>query len=122
MTDTITVKDHYILVEPREAEFYEIWETLGQLLQMPEYPKKDVIWLFRPGPLKIAYDDLYRIKDFLKENYPENAKPDKKVAMVIPTGLGTAMATEYTKIVENLPVEFKIFPDLAAAEKWITQK
>ena len=119
MTDTITIKDDYILVEPREAEFWEIWETLGRLFQMPEYPDKDVIWFFNPGPLKIAYDELYKIKDFLKENYPENAKPHKKVAIVVSTGLHAAMATEYTRIVEGLPVEFKVFSDLDAAEKWI---
>jgi hypothetical protein len=122
MTDTITMKDDYILVTPREAEFWEIWETLARLFQMPEYADKNVIWIFNPGPLNIAYDELYKIKDFLKENFPETAKPDKRTAIVVSTGLHTAMATEYIRLAEDLPVELRVFSEFRAAEKWITGK
>lgn len=120
--DTITIKDDYILVEPREAEFYEIWVAMGRLLKLPEYPDKNVIWIFNPGPLKVTYDELYEIKDFLTANYPANTMPHKKTAIVVNTGLHEAMATEYARIAEGLPVEFKVFSDLAAAEKWIAAK
>ena len=121
MAPRLTIKKDYILVEPQESEYWAIWESLAKLLKMPEYPHKDVIWVFTEGPIKFVYDDLYKINDFLKENFPEDVKPDKKAAFVVPTGLGTAMATEYTKLVEGLPIEFKIFSDFDTAEKWITQ-
>jgi hypothetical protein len=119
MVTQITIKKDYILVEPRENEFWEIWETLGRLLKMPEYPDKNVIWIFREGRLKMAYDDLYRLRDLLVENFPENVKPDKKVALVVETGLYTALAKEYIKLVEVLPIEFKVFSGLRPAEDWI---
>ena len=121
MAPKLTIKDDYILVEPRKTDFWEIWELLAQLLKMPEYPHKDVIWVFSDGPLSLTYDDLYKLNQVLKENFPEKVKQDKKAAIVVPTGLGSAMATEYTKIVEGVPVEFKIFSDLDTAEKWIAK-
>ena len=121
MEPKITIKEDYVLIEPREAEFWEIVESLGRLFKIPEFPYKDVIWNFDAGQLKIAYEELYKIKDFIKENEPEKIKPDKKIAIVAPTGLYAAMATEYAKIVEEFPIEIKVFPDLDAAEEWITQ-
>lgn len=121
MAPKITVREDYILVEPQSPEFWEIWECLARLLKMPEYPQKNVIWIFNDGPMKLVYDDLYRITDFLKENFPENVNSDKKAAFVVPSGLGKAMAAEYTKLVKSIPVEFKAFYDFDTAEKWITQ-
>ena len=122
MVPRITIKEHYILIEPREVEYWDIWESLGRLFGMPEWPYKDVIWNFNEGPLWVTYDDLYKIKEFIIENYPKDFKPNKKVGIVAPTGLYEAMATEYTKIVSDLPVKFKVFSDLDAAEKWIIKK
>jgi hypothetical protein len=119
MSPKITETNEYILAEPNEAEYWEILETFGKLFNMPEYPDKNVIWIFREGPLKTTYNDLYKIKNFLQKNYPENAKSERKVAIVVETGLFAAMAEEYAKIIEGLPVEFKIFSDLKSAEDWI---
>ncbi len=121
MLPEITIKEDYILIEPLEPEFWEVYLSLGKLLKMPEYRYKNVIWNFNEGPLRITYDDLYRIKGLLEENYPENVKLNKKAALVVAGGLHAAMATEYTKIAADFPVEFKVFSDLAAAEKWIVQ-
>ena len=121
MEPKITIKEDYVLIEPREAEFWEIAESLGRLFKIPEFPYKDVIWNFDAGSLKITYKESYKIKDFIKENEPEEIKPDKKIAIVASTGLYAAMATEYTIIVEDFPVEIKVFPDLTAAEEWITE-
>ncbi len=121
MEPKITIKEHYVLIEPREAEYWEIVQSLGNLFKLPEFPYKDVIWNFDAGPLKITYEELYKIKDFIKENEPEEIKPDKKIAIVAPTGLYAAIATEYAKIAEEFPVEIKVFPDLVAAKEWITK-
>jgi hypothetical protein len=121
MEPKITIKKDYILVEPPEREFWEILDSLAKLFDMPEYLNKNVIWLFPEGPLKTAYDDLYKIKDFVKENLPDNTKPHKKVALVAETGLHAALAQEYAKLAESLALEFKVFPDLGAAEDWILE-
>jgi hypothetical protein len=119
MQPHITVEKDYILVEPLENEYLEIVGILSRLFKMPEYLQKDVIWKFHTGPLKAAYEDLYAIKAFIKRHYPEGTKPDKKVAIVVETGLFTAIAKEYVKIVKDLSPEFKVFSDLSEAIDWI---
>ena len=79
MEPKITIREHYVLIEPREAEYWEIVQSLGRLLKIPEFPYKNVIWNFDAGSLKITYEELYKITDFIKENEPEEIKPDKKL-------------------------------------------
>ena len=119
MESKITIKKDYILVEIQERAFLEITALLGRLFRTSDYLNKDAIWLFRQGLLQMAYEDLYKIKDFIIEHYPDNAKTDKKVALVAETGFDTAIATEYVKIVKGLPLEFRVFSDFKAAEEWI---
>jgi len=70
MTSVLTIKNDYILIEPQENDYWEIWVAVGRLLKIPEYPDKNVIWVFQEGPIDFAYDDLYKLKDFIRENYP----------------------------------------------------
>ena len=72
MAPRLTIKKDYILVEPQESEYWAIWESLAKLLKMPEYPHKNVIWLFDDGPLSLTYDDLYKLNQLLKENFVQN--------------------------------------------------
>jgi hypothetical protein len=58
----LTIKKEYILVEPQQNEYWEIWEAVGRLIKMPEYPDKNVIWRFSEGPVQISYEDLYKIR------------------------------------------------------------
>ena len=122
MDPKISVKRDYILVEPEERDFWKIIESAARLFETPEYPEKDVVWLFREGPLEMTYDDLYRIKEFVKNNLPQITKQDKKVALVVETGLHAAMAEEYTKIVSDLPQTFKVFFDLGEAVDWVLNR
>lgn len=122
MEPKITIKKDYILVEPQVYELQEIIGCIARLFNMPENQEKNVIWLFKEGPLKITYDDLYKIKDFVKENLPENEKPDKKTAVILQSGFLSAMAKIFSIIGENLPLNYKVFSDLAAAEDWIIDK
>ena len=115
MEPKITIKEHYILLEPQQAELWEILEGLGTLFKLPEFPHKHTIWNFSAGPLKITYDDLYHIKEFIAVNFPEQIKPNKKIAIVAPSGLYSALATEYSKIVKEFPIEIQVFRDLNAA-------
>ena len=121
MSPQITKTEDYILIEPSEADYWEILETVGKLLQMPEYTENNVIWMFREGPLRTTYADLFKLKDFIKQYYPEKAKPYRKIAIVVETGLYIAMAKEYTKTKNSLPVQYEVFSDLKSAEDWIKE-
>jgi len=121
MESNICVKEDYILVEPKESDFVEIMDSLARLFTMPEYLNKNVIWRFRAGPLKTTYNELYKLKDFIQNYFPDNAKSDKRVAIVVETGLYAAMAAEYTKIVADLPLNFRVFTDMKNAETWIIE-
>lgn len=122
MEGKIKIEKDYILVQPQENESLEVLSILARLFQMPEYLTKDVIWKFHAGPLKANYDDLYQIKAFVQNHYPEGAKADKKVAIVVESGLFTAIATEYVNIVKDLPPEFRVFSNFDDAVDWIAGK
>ncbi len=100
MAPKIAIKKDYILVEPSEVDYWEIWASIGAELNLPEFPNKNDIWVFRDGPIKLTYVDLYKLKDFIQENYPENAKRNK-TALVAETGIQKAMAEFFVQIAER---------------------
>jgi hypothetical protein len=118
----ITIKKDYILVEPREYELYAILGCIADLFDMPENLEMNVIWVFKRGFSKITYDELYKIRDFVKENVPENENLDKRTAVVIESGFLSAMAHIFSRISENLSLNYKVFSDLPSAEKWLIDK
>ena len=122
MSPKMTNETDYILVEPQEAEYWEIIKSFGRLVKTADYPDKNVIWDFRNCLLKTTYDQLYKIKNFVKQKYPDTAKPGRRVAIVAEGGLNSALVEEYIKIAEELPPEFNIFSDLDSAEDWVKKK
>ena len=122
MPKTETDQKDYIIVEPQEAEYWEILETYGNLLKTPDYPKKNIIWDFRNAPMKTNYEEMYKIRDLVKDQYPEHAKPDRKVALVAKGSFNLALAEEYKRIAKELPPKFKIFSNIDSAIDWITLK
>ena len=121
MASKITVESEkgYILVEPREGNLWEILESFERELKVPQYPDKNAIWAFPDVPLDLAYWDLYQIGEIVSKNYPRDARPDRKVAIVVQTGLAEVLAKEYIKMVEDLPIKFRVFSDLNSAKEWI---
>jgi hypothetical protein len=121
MAPKLTIKKDYILVEPQENEYWEIWEAVGRLLKMPEYPDKNDIWVFHDGPIKLSYEAMYKLRDLIKEHYPENATRSK-TAIVLATKLGLqmALAKSFALIASDLPYEIRIFTNLGSAEDWIS--
>ena len=115
----ITVQNKYILVEPPKGiNYWEILEGIGRLMHMNGYREKNVIWEFRDGPVMLLYDDLYKIKNIIKEHYLKNAKRNK-TAILAETGLQLGMADEFTKIAADLPCDIKVFSSKRSAEEWI---
>jgi hypothetical protein len=121
MAPNITIKKNYILVEPKEGtDFREIQQGLARLFYVEGIPEQNRIWVFREGPQNLSYDDLYKLKDIIKENYPVDARINK-TAIVVESGLPTDLAESFTKIADDLPQEFKVFTNIQAAEDWITE-
>ena len=79
MEPRITINKDYVLVEPQEREFWTVLQSFERLFEMPEYQKKNTIWLFHEGPLQITFDDLYKIKNFIIEHSPDNKNNLRKL-------------------------------------------
>ena len=120
MSPKITIKEDYILVEPKVNDYWEIWEAVGRLLNISEYPDQNDIWVFHEGPINLVYDDLYKLRDFIKEYYPENAARSK-TAMVVASGLHASLAEAFAQIAKDLPYEIKVFSDIKSAKDWIRE-
>jgi hypothetical protein len=119
MTLQITNKQDYILVQPSAGvNFWEIIEALGKLFAMDEFPPKSDIWVFREGPVRILYDDFYKIKNLLAEHFPERIK-GHKTAMVVETGFLSGIAESYADIAKELDVQVRVFSDLKSAKDWL---
>jgi hypothetical protein len=46
MPPIITVKKDYILVEPEEVDYWEIWEGIANEMSLPEFPEKTIFGYF----------------------------------------------------------------------------
>lgn len=121
MSPRITIKKDYILVEPKEGiNFREIQQGLARLFYVKGIPEQNRIWVFRKGPENLSQDDLYKLKEIIKENYPENARINK-TAIVVESGLQTGLAESFIKIAEDLPQQFRVFTNLQGAEDWVKE-
>ena len=121
MSPKITIKEDYILVEPEAGvDFREIQKGVARLFYVKEIPDQNRIWLFREGPQNLTYDDLPKLKDIIKEYYPEDSQIHK-TALVVESGAQSGLAEAFTKIAEELPQTFRVFASLADAEAWIKE-
>lgn len=121
MAPKITIKKNYILVEPQEGtDLREIQRGLARLIFVKGIPEQNRIWVFREGPQNLSYDDLHKLKDIIKENYPTDARINK-TAIVVESGLQSTMAEAFTQIAADLPQTFRVFPSLQAAEAWVKE-
>jgi hypothetical protein len=119
MSPKITIKENYILVEPKEGfDLREIQQGVARLFYVKGIPEQNRIWVFREGPQNLSYDDLHKLKDVIKENYPKDARI-KKTAIVAESESQSSLAEAFTKIAEDLPQQFKVFSNLADAEAWV---
>ena len=119
MTVKITIKQGYILVEPSKGiDFWEIYEGVGKLLKIKEFPEKNDIWVFREGPSNLVLDNLFQLSELVDRYYPKGFT-GHKTAIVAETGIQTGLAKMYAKIVEYLPFEIRIFQDIQSAEDWV---
>ena len=117
----IIPKEHYILVKPPAGmNYWELFTALGKLIQMPEFQDKNDIWLFRVGRASLNFSDLQKLKDFGRENIPENAK-GKKTAIVVSSGFQRGIVKSYISDGEEHPREIRVFSDLKEAEDWVCE-
>jgi hypothetical protein len=119
MSPKITIKEDYILVEPKEGlDFREIQQGVARLIYVEGIPEQNRIWVFREGPQNMSANDLPRLRDMIKENYPQDARINK-TAIVVESGTQSDLAVAFTQIAEDLPQQFKVFSNLADAEAWV---
>jgi len=119
MPPKITIKQDYILVEPKEGtDLREIQQGVARLFYVEEIPEQNRIWVFREGPQNLSRDDLHKLRDIIEENYPKDARINK-TAIVVESGTQSDLAKAFTKIAEDLPQQFKVFSNLADAEAWV---
>ena len=117
----ITTRKDYILVEPSKGiDYVEVFFGISELLSMSEFHDRNDIWVFRQGKMDITYSDLYKIKEYVNNNFPKCTK-EKKTAIVAETGMQRSLAELYAKIQEELPHEIRIFSDFWSAEQWIAK-
>ncbi len=122
MSPEITINKDYNLVEPKEGINYrEIRRAVARLFYASEIPEKNGIWVFREGQEKFSYDDLYRLKDLIKENYPKDVKINK-TAIVVESDFQSRVAESFRQIAEDLPFEIRVFSDFRAAENWVKEQ
>jgi hypothetical protein len=121
MPPEITIKKDYILIEPKAGvDLREIQQGVARLFYVKGIPEQNRIWVFREGPLNLSYDDLHRLKDITKENYPKESRINK-TALVVQPGVQSELAEAFAKLAEDLPQTFKVFSSLADAEEWVKQ-
>ena len=121
MSPEITITKDYNLVEPKEGiNFREIRRAVARLFYASGIPEKNGIWVFREGQENFSYDDLYRLKELIKENYPKDVKINK-TAIVIKSGFQSKMAESFKQIAADLPFEIQVFSDFQAAEDWVKE-
>jgi hypothetical protein len=119
MSPRITIKEDYILVEPKEGtDLREIQQGVARLFYVEGIPEQNRIWVFREGPQNLSLDDLPVLRDIIKENYPAAARINK-TAIVVESGTQSDLAAAFTKIAQDLPQLFKVFSNLADAEAWV---
>lgn len=119
MSPELTICEHYNLVELKEGINYrEIRRAVARLLYASWIPQKNGIWVFREGQENLSYDDLHKLKDFIKESYPKDVKINK-TAIVVESGFQSSMAESFRQISEDLPFEIRVFSDFQNAEDWV---
>ena len=119
MSLNFTNYNGYVLIEsPIGMDYWEIIEGIPKLISMPEFKNKNDIWVFRSGQIKMAYTDLYTIKNLVEEICPKNSK-DSKTAIVGENGLQQSLCTLYSDICKDLHREIRVFSDLKPAVNWI---
>jgi hypothetical protein len=122
MSPQITIKNDYILIEPKAGiDFREIQRGIARLFYVEDIPEQNRIWVFREGRKNLSFDDLVKLKDIIKEYYPPDARINK-TALVVEPGLQTSLAESFTKIAADLPQQFRVFSNLADAEDWVKEQ
>ncbi|MBW2441544.1 MAG: hypothetical protein JRH12_13790 [Deltaproteobacteria bacterium] len=109
----------YILIEsPTGMDFWEIMEGITKLISMPGFKNKNDIWVFTSGQIRMAYADLYTIKNLVEEICSKNSK-GTKTAIVVKNGLQQTLGIYYSDIGKDLPRKIRVFSELESAKNWI---
>lgn len=116
----ISTQGTYIKVELKvEADFQILSEVIETVINHPQYPQCNDIWIFGNEGVSLKFEHLDQITDLIARLYPPDATRNK-TAIVTSPGLTAAFAELWAGSAGKLPYEVKIFSGLIAAEKWVT--
>ena len=99
---------------------WDILTSIALLFSIPEFEKKNDIWLLPDGPIDILFSDLEKIKCIAEKSYPKYAKRGK-TAIVVKNDLQYNLSILYADTGIGLPRKIKVFRDLNSAKKWIIE-
>ncbi len=114
----VIVKDDYILVEFMEVDYWQIWDAIRLVRNLPESYGKNEIWIFGKGPIGLTDVSLHKLNDFIKEIYPKGLNKSK-TAIVADKDEQSVIASLFSQIAGELPFEIKVFSDFRDAKEWI---
>ena len=119
MSPKISIRKSYVLIEPKAGiDYREIQRGVARLFYVDRIPNRNRIWLFREGPQKMSAEALVKLKDMIRDNYPDDTKVNK-TAIVVSSDLQSNVAESFVQIAQELPQSFRVFSNLAEAEAWV---
>ena len=118
MGPKIELKKNYILIELEEVDYWQIWDAIAQVHNLLDSFDKNQIWVFSKEPAALTDVALLKLKDLIKDVYPEDVTMSK-MAIVADEGEKSAVASLFSQIAKDLPFEINVFSDFQAAKDWI---
>ena len=116
--EQISIRDGYILIQPKTVEYFEIYSLSAAVLSMPEFKNKHTILWLKGDLGQFNMPQLSQLNDFIDGYFP-NEKFTHKTAFVAETGFLRSVAETYASIPSSLPIERRVFSSLEDAEAWI---
>ena len=118
--DIIIEKNYILLKPPSELNLWNILTSIAILFSLPDFQKKDDIWLLSEGHTDVLYSDLEQIGLVAEKNFPKLANRGK-TAIVVKNDQQYNLAVLYADVGKKLPRKIKVFRDLNSAKKWIVE-
>ncbi len=101
------------------ADKETLLKAAAEVLQDPEYTVKNTMWLFSEAKLGLDIADLKELAGIFSLYKPEVKEFANKSAIVLSGRLLTAMGEIFVTMTKLLPVRYKVFNDIKAAEAFL---
>jgi hypothetical protein len=118
---TIKNKAGYIVITfSGYITFQLLLEALLKEMSLPDYPKKNDIWVFRKENTFLSQTAISAIVPVIRKLYPEH-RERSKTAIVATNGFNSAVAALFTSEAGELPYEINVFGKMDPAALWVSR-